>query len=225
MRDWLALPINTNAGGNPSSSSSSVKNNTSSDEGITTDEDEYRYDIIHESASAEEELEVTECNNEGQNEELSTWLSILNVFGVAKNIKKKSSSSSSLSSSSTSSFSVKKSREIIPKPENDVPIDESLEDESIREEESHDDFEEESHDGFEEDEDEDEEEEEEETTHLQRTMSSSSIASSTDTDNSTPASSQIMRSTSTPSKYYHAMTMSKITNVKVKNVYLLLSAP
>ncbi|KAL9543670.1 hypothetical protein MBANPS3_008003 [Mucor bainieri] len=203
MRDWLALPLNTNAAGSSSSSSastSSAKHQLSSDEGITTDEDEYRYDIIHESASTEEELEVTECQHEGQSEELSTWLSILNVFGVASKMKKKKSSSSSSSSSlssSTSSLGIKKSREIIPKPEIDVAIEE-------------DEHEEESDAGF------DEDEEEQEPTQLQRTLSSSSIASSTDTDNSTPASSQIMRSSSAPSKYYHTMTMSKTTNVQIR---------
>lgn len=204
MRDWLALPLNTNAAGSSSSSSastSSAKHQLSSDEGITTDEDEYRYDIIHEAASTEEELEVTECQHEGQNEELSTWLSILNVFGVANKLNKKSSSSGSSLSSSTSSLDVKKSREIIPKPEMIAAIEE---DDHQEEEESDASF------------DNDEEEQEQEPTQLQRTLSSSSIASSTDTDNSTPASSQIMRSSSTPSKYYHTMTMSKTTNVKIR---------
>ncbi|KAL7324740.1 hypothetical protein PS15p_209887 [Mucor circinelloides] len=199
MRDWLALPLNTNAAGSSSSSSastSSAKHQLSSDEGITTDEDEYRYDIIHESASTEEELEVTECQHDSQNEELSTWLSILNVFGVANKMKKRSSSSSSSLTSSTSSLDIKKSREIIPKPEIDVAIEE-------------DEHEQESDAGF------DDEEQEQEPAQLQRTLSSSSIASSTDTDNSTPASSQIMRSSSTPSKYYHTMAMSNTTNVKV----------
>ncbi|KAK4508921.1 uncharacterized protein ATC70_013544 [Mucor velutinosus] len=204
MRDWLALPLNTNAAGSSSSSStSSAKHQLSSDEGITTDEDEYRYDIIHESAPTEEELEATECQHDGQNEELSTWLSILNVFGVASKMKKKKSSSSSSSlSSSTSSLDIKKSRETIPKPEIDVAI----------EEEEH---QEESDVGFDQDQDQDQEQEQE-PTQLQRTLSSSSIASSTDTDNSTPASSQIMRSSSTPSKYYHRMTMSNTTNVKIR---------
>ncbi|OAD00175.1 carbohydrate-binding module family 48 protein [Mucor lusitanicus CBS 277.49] len=205
MRDWLALPLNTTAAGSSSSSSastSSAKRQLSSDEGITTDEDEYRYDIIHESASTEEELEVTECQHEGQNEELSTWMSILNVFGVASKLKKRSSSSSSSSlSSSTSSLDAKKSREIIPKPEMDVAIEDE-EEEHLRESDT----------GF----DEQDQEQEQEPTQLQRTLSSSSIASSTDTDNSTPASSQIMRSSSTPSKYYHSMTMSKTTNVEIR---------
>ncbi|GAN08176.1 hypothetical protein MAM1_0192d07683 [Mucor ambiguus] len=202
MRDWLALPLNTNAAGSSSSSSaSSAKHQLSSDEGITTDEDEYRYDIIHESASTEEEeLEVTECQNDGQNEELSTWLSILNVFGVASKMNKKSSSRSSSSlTSSTSSLDIKKSsREIAPKPEIDVAIEEH-------------EHQEESDTGFD-----DEDEQEHEPAQLQRTLSSSSIASSTDTDNSTPASSQIMRSSSPPSKYYHTTTMSKTTSVKIR---------
>lgn len=204
MRDWLALPLNTNAAGSPASSSastSSAKHQLSSDEGITTDEDEYRYDIIHESASTEEELEVTECQHEGQNEELSTWLSILNVFGVAKKLKKTSSPSTTTTSSlssSTSSLDIKKSREIIPKPEMHAAIeeDEHEEEEAVASSD-------------------DDEQQEQEPTQLQRTLSSSSIASSTDTDNSTPASSQIMRSSSAPSKYYHTMAMSKTTHVKV----------
>lgn len=214
MRDWLALPLNTNAAGPSSSSpastsSSSAKHHLSSDEGITTDEDEYRYDIIHESASTEEELEATECQHEGQNEELSTWLSILNVFGVADKTKKKktspstsSSSSAASLSSSISSLDVKKTREIIAKPEVDVAIEEEEEEESM---------------AANSDEDEEEQEQEQEPdTQMQRTLSSSSIASSTDTDNSTPASSQIMTSSSAPSKYYHTMAMSKTTNVKIR---------
>lgn len=213
MRDWLALPVNTNTGASPSSSKNSARG-CSSDEGITTDEDEYRYDIIHKSASTEEELEVTECNHQGQDEELSAWLSVLRVFGVAKKIKSLASSSTS-----SSSLSVKNSRENVSRPELAALIDEAIE------EESHNNKEKEESDKEEEEEEaaivaaseteENENQHVEESVHLQRTFSSSSIASSTDTDNSTPASSEIMNSSSAPSKFYHEITMAKTTNVQV----------
>ncbi|CEP11343.1 hypothetical protein [Parasitella parasitica] len=180
MRDWLALPINANAGGN------SAKNiGDGSDEGIILDQDDYRCDGMHKNKSIQ-------VKNKGLGEELPTWLSVLKLFGITTDIQKKSSRSSSASPSSN-----KKTREPKPRIEQEPEIDASN-DEIIAN-----DFEQQCHNN-----------EHDEVTHMQRTLSSSSIASSTDTDNSTPASSEIMR-LSTPSKYYHAMAMSETSNVKI----------
>ncbi|KAI8636207.1 hypothetical protein BD408DRAFT_448604 [Parasitella parasitica] len=181
MRDWLALPINANAGG------SSAKNiGDSNDEAIVNDQDDYRCDSIHKNISAQ-------AKNKGQGDELPTWLSILKLFGITYNIQKKPSRSSSASYSS-----IKKPREVAPKPD----IIQELETDVREDEIMASDFEQHNDD-------------QEDAVYLQRSMSSSSLASSTDTDNSTPASSEIIKSSSTSSKYYHAMAMSQTSGVKI----------
>ncbi|KAI8378825.1 hypothetical protein EDC96DRAFT_174660 [Choanephora cucurbitarum] len=166
MRDWLALPPSPTAKGGPS--------NNSSDEAATTDD----YDIVHKSTTTEEETEELQGP-----EELSTWMSILSAFGVAKKIKKKSRSIDSYSSSasSTTIAHLKKDETLPPVKQDPLPC--------------------ETHQTEHEDEGEDDDEisftePRPQQQELPRTDSSSSIASSTDSDNSTPALSEIVDSSS-----------------------------
>lgn len=76
MRDWLALPLNPNT--------------NNSDEAITIDNEDGRtYDMMNKSAQKEQK------SSELQG--LSSWFSILNMFGVANQNNKKASGSSSRS--------------------------------------------------------------------------------------------------------------------------------
>ncbi|KAI8338814.1 hypothetical protein BD560DRAFT_412753 [Blakeslea trispora] len=167
MRDWLALPPSPTVKGGPS--------NTSSDEAATTDD----YDIIQKATTTEEE-EAEEIQGP---EELSTWMSILSAFGVAKKMKKKSRSINSYSSSASSTtIAHLKKDETLPTIQQDLLSCETQQTEHEDEE------------GEEEDEVSLSETRPQQT--LTRTLSSSSNASSTDSDNSTPALSEIVDASS-----------------------------
>lgn len=183
MRDWLASPLS------PTSSTIQFKSSSSSDEYMTTDDE--AYDIISKATTTEEEIIEEEDDDQKSNdeEEISSWLSILNVF--KKTLKTPVSATTSSSSSITSTVQE-------PLAYNNPEIEEDDGD-SYRA-------------------DEDEKEliqdinrirDMEDEVRLNRALSSSSIASSTDTDNSTPANSQIMPSTS--SKYYQERVLTDVT--------------
>lgn len=194
MRDWLALPLS------PTSPSTSVKN--SDDE----------YDIVNSRATTDEEIEEEDV-------EESTWVTLLNALvGVdgkqQQQIKSRSvsSSSSSCSAALTPKNSIKEQdikdldvKESTHKQLNSSKIvcNEISVGEMTDEEYNH-------HDDYYTIENDDDQHD---NIGLKRTLSNSSLASSTDTDNSTPASSQIMRPSS--SKFFNNMSTTNKTLVEI----------
>lgn len=211
MRDWLALPLSP-------STLSSIKNNS--------DEDDCSYDIINRS--------VTEDDDDPEEQEISTWVTLLAVFGVVKErsrsaregVAKKKERLRSVSSSASTREEEEVTKEDAVNKEaastrEGLSTKEGLSSECAltrkglstecaftkqeepraftREEESEcSEIEETSDDEY------------EQEISMKRSLSASSIASSTDSDNSTPASSQIIR----PSKFFEEMPL----NTKTRSV-------
>lgn len=210
MRDWLAIPL--------SPTSASVKN--SDDE----------YDIVNRATTTEEESdgieeEVEAADNAESDADKFTLVSILNAFiDIGKEqLKTRSLSISSSGASSQYNDSNERSiqqlevkkkpviitnREIDGNKENEICIGAITDDEEGY---NHDEDDIDDDDSINNDDDEEEEQEfdnNEYTSELKRTLSNSSLASSTDTDNSTPASSQIM-GPSTSKQLFNMSTINK----------------
>lgn len=210
MRDWLAIPL--------SPTSASVKN--SDDE----------YDIVNRATTTEEESdgieeeEVEAADNAESDADKFTLVSILNAFiDIGKEqLKTRSLSISSSGASSQYNDSNERSiqqlevknkpiiitnREIDCNKENKICIGAITDDEDGY---NHDEDDIDDDDSINNDDDEEEQEfdNNEYISELKRTLSNSSLASSTDTDNSTPASSQIM-GPSTSKQLFNMSTINK----------------
>lgn len=191
MRDWLALPLSP-------SSPSSIKNNS--------DEDDCTYDIVN---------RPTDDDEDDEEQELSSWVTLLAVFGVVRHTSRSMQAKRKNRSTSASTISPDVLTE-----EEEVYTEEAIEQDAqaaaaalnkdvastteslssqecalVKQEET----------GFIPREFEQttaevaaSDDEYEQEISMKRSLSASSIASSSDSDNSTPACSQIMR----PSKFF-----------------------
>lgn len=184
MRDWLALPLS------PTSSFIQSKSG-SSDELMTTDDE--TYDIISKATTTEDEIEE-ELDEENEEDEVSSWLSILNVFSR----KVKTSSATTSCSSSITHDPVAHEKALNEDDGDSYRADEddnelyAEERELIQDINNIRDMDDQVH------------------------LHSSASSISTDTDHSTPANSQIISSSS--SKYYHQQERI-LTDIKVSTAY------
>lgn len=192
MRDWLALPLSP-------SSPSSIKN--------SSDEDDCNYDILNRSCTLQ-----TSSEEDEEEEPLSSWVTLLAVFGVVRKTRSKSRTVRSISTASP---------QVLTEEEEEDALEEQQQEEEeageLKEFEHIKETEETSVEAgstssvnvpaeavVEEQQVESDDEYEQEIS-MKRSLSASSIASSSDSDNSTPACSQIMR----PSKFFDEMTVDK----------------
>ncbi|KAG2194462.1 hypothetical protein INT47_003830 [Mucor saturninus] len=179
MRDWLALPLSP-------SSPSSIKN--------SSDEDDCSYDIVHRSCNTSEEDE------EDDKEPLSSWVTLLAVFGVVRH-------TSRSFRAKTRSISTASPLVLTEEEEEDEEEQDALTPGELKESEHLVETAEEIDEGpaafTEHTKTEASDDEYEQEISMKRSLSASSIASSSDSDNSTPACSQIMR----PSKFFDEMTV------------------
>jgi hypothetical protein len=185
MRDWLALPLNSN----------------SSDEAATTDDENGR---------TRDMIKKNEQDKLNELQGLSAWFSILSAFGVASKHNKKASSDSS-SNRSIDHCPTRNNNVCKQDHSKDLVFDGETTDEEVSDHEeeglSHQGEEEEHVSQHDQAPNLEEEALASEDHLLVRTFSVSSIASSVETYTSTPASSEIMRS---PHNKYNTMTDVKV---------------